>query len=108
MAQASPLKTFFKIVFYLLIDLLHFLGGAAKLYLKTAEKTPWVDEMDQFLDAILLFIMGFDLFVFAIIPLTFRLHRELRDAYTVIDDESESAGEVDRFISAVSMLDPNV
>ena len=110
MAQASPLKTFFKIVFYLIILLLHFLGGAAKLYLKTAKKPPWVDEMDQYLDAILLFLMGFDLFVFAIIPLTLQLRRELQDAYTIIndDDESVSAGEVDRYFSAISMLDPKV
>ena len=74
MAQASPMKTFSKIVFYLLLDLLHFLGGAAKIYLKTTEKTPWVDDMDQYLDAILLFIMGFDLFVFAIIPLTHNIN----------------------------------
>ena len=109
MARGFPTATLLKVAFYLFIDLLHFIGGAAKMYLKTAAvRTPWMEEVDDYLDPILLFIVGFDGLIFIVIPLSFKLYRELKAAYAHNDDESESAGEVERFFSAISALDNNV
>ena len=109
MAQGFPTKTLLMVVFYLFIDLLNFVAGAVKMYLKTAAvKTPWMEELDDYMDPILLFIVGLDGLIFVVVPLSVRLYRELKAAYAYNDDESESAGEVERFFSAISALDNNV